>query len=283
MIISNFSFPKINFQANKGIQKPIMTGVDYSSIDTFERSDGFKTEFQKAAKEGKLTPEMIERVILDRIPRTIERVEKFSLEHPEIDKDDLLEETILSVVEAANRYKGQSAIGQYLFNSETASLEQIQKRQAKQDKCINTGLDDTLFSTSDDPVLDEVLGIDCCEKIEDRLDTLTPRQKQVLGLRYGVIGHDRGHTFDEIANEYNVTRDRIRQIHEKALRCMRHPSRSKLFKDYLSNFTASPGWWYENKYPIISTNSDAQEEDSFTSLLDDFDLDYDFDLDFDDL
>jgi len=64
------------------------------------------------------------------------------------------------------------------------------------------------------------------------LDTLSPRERRVLQLRFGLLeGHER--TLEEVGKRFGVTRERIRQIEAKALRKLRHPSRSKKLKDYL--------------------------------------------------
>jgi RNA polymerase primary sigma factor len=69
-------------------------------------------------------------------------------------------------------------------------------------------------------------------EVEDILDTLTPRERRVLQLRFGLIdGHQR--TLEEVGKRFGVTRERIRQIEAKALRKLRHPSRSMKLKDYL--------------------------------------------------
>ncbi len=70
------------------------------------------------------------------------------------------------------------------------------------------------------------------EQLWDVLDTLTPREEKVLRLRFGLDdGNQR--TLEEVGREFKVTRERIRQIEAKALRKLRHPSRSKKLKDYL--------------------------------------------------
>ncbi|MBR4538757.1 MAG: RNA polymerase sigma factor RpoD [Clostridia bacterium] len=70
------------------------------------------------------------------------------------------------------------------------------------------------------------------EQLWDVLETLTPREEKVLRLRFGLDdGHQR--TLEEVGKEFQVTRERIRQIEAKALRKLRHPSRSKKLKDYL--------------------------------------------------
>jgi RNA polymerase primary sigma factor len=70
------------------------------------------------------------------------------------------------------------------------------------------------------------------EQIEEVLSTLTPREQRVLQLRFG-LEDGRSRTLEEVGKEFNVTRERIRQIEAKALRKLRHPSRSRKLKDYL--------------------------------------------------
>jgi RNA polymerase primary sigma factor len=70
------------------------------------------------------------------------------------------------------------------------------------------------------------------EQLDDVLETLTPREKKVLTLRFG-LDDGRSRTLEEVGQVFGVTRERIRQIEAKALRKLRHPMRSKRLKDYL--------------------------------------------------
>lgn len=79
---------------------------------------------------------------------------------------------------------------------------------------------------------DSVASIMLKEQLLSVLDSLTPREEKVLRLRYG-IDDGKPRTLEEVGKEFNVTRERIRQIEAKALRKLRHPSRSKKLKDYL--------------------------------------------------
>jgi RNA polymerase primary sigma factor len=70
------------------------------------------------------------------------------------------------------------------------------------------------------------------EQIDAVLSSLSPREQRVLQLRFG-LEDGRSRTLEEVGKEFNVTRERIRQIEAKALRKLRHPSRSRRLKDYL--------------------------------------------------
>ena len=70
------------------------------------------------------------------------------------------------------------------------------------------------------------------EQLDAVLDTLTPREKEVIRLRFG-LDDGRTRTLEEVGRQFRITRERIRQIEAKALRKLRHPSRSKTLKDYL--------------------------------------------------
>ena len=68
--------------------------------------------------------------------------------------------------------------------------------------------------------------------VQDVLDSLTPREAKVLKMRFG-IGIDKDYSLEEVGSQFDVTRERIRQIEAKALRKMRHPSRSDKLKTFL--------------------------------------------------
>lgn len=98
----------------------------------------------------------------------------------------------------------------------------------EEDSHIGDFLEDETATAPSDTVAFTMLK----EQLISVLDTLTPREEKVLRLRYG-IDDGRPRTLEEVGKEFNVTRERIRQIEAKALRKLRHPSRSKRLKDFL--------------------------------------------------
>lgn len=97
----------------------------------------------------------------------------------------------------------------------------------EEDSHLGDFIEDDKTPTASDSVASTMLK----EQIARVLDTLTPREEKVLRLRYG-IDDGRPRTLEEVGKEFNVTRERIRQIEVKALRKLRHPSRSKRLRDF---------------------------------------------------
>ncbi len=79
-----------------------------------------------------------------------------------------------------------------------------------------------------DAVIDESL----CDQTRQVLATLAPREERVLQMRFG-LGEGTNHTLEEVGQDFDVTRERIRQIEAKALRKLRHPSRSRVLKGFI--------------------------------------------------
>ena len=98
----------------------------------------------------------------------------------------------------------------------------------EEDSCLEDFIQDNITPAPQDAATFRLLK----EQLVDVLSTLTPREEKVLRLRFG-LDNGRARTLEEVGKEFNVTRERIRQIEAKALRKLRHPSRSKKLKDYL--------------------------------------------------
>jgi len=79
-----------------------------------------------------------------------------------------------------------------------------------------------------------VINFNLAEQTRRVLTTLTPREEKVLRMRFG-IGEKADHTLEEVGRDFDVTRERIRQIEAKALRKLRHPSRAKKLRSFIEN------------------------------------------------
>jgi len=82
--------------------------------------------------------------------------------------------------------------------------------------------------------IDAVIQSNLCESTTRVLASVTPREERVLRMRYG-IGMNKDHTLEEVGKQFSVTRERIRQIEAKALRKLKHPSRSRMLRSFLDN------------------------------------------------
>jgi RNA polymerase primary sigma factor len=98
----------------------------------------------------------------------------------------------------------------------------------EEDSKLGDFIQDEVMMAPDDAASHELLK----EQMAEVLDTLAPRERRVLILRFG-LEDGRQRTLEEVGKEFGVTRERIRQIEAKALRKLKHPTRSKKLKDYL--------------------------------------------------
>ena len=98
----------------------------------------------------------------------------------------------------------------------------------------DSSLEDFIEDKSNIPPSNSVVDILRKREVNKILSTLTEREAKILKLRFGIdTGYSR--TLEEVGRIFRVTRERVRQIEAKAIRKLRHPSRSKLIKDYLNN------------------------------------------------
>jgi len=99
-----------------------------------------------------------------------------------------------------------------------------------EDSRLGDFIEDKAITSPSDVLINKNLA----EQTRNVLATLTPREQKVLSMRFG-IGEKRDHTLEEVGQDFDLTRERIRQIEAKALRKLRHPSRSKRLRSFLEN------------------------------------------------
>jgi RNA polymerase primary sigma factor len=123
-----------------------------------------------------------------------------------------------------------------ISSDKVREIAKVSRLPISLDSPINEEQDSPLGNSIEDrnalPPIDAAFNQLLKEQIKDVLHTLTPREQRILQLRFG-LEDGRSRTLEEVGKEFNVTRERIRQIEAKALRKLRHPSRSRKLLDYL--------------------------------------------------
>ena len=133
--ISNVA--NLSFSAKKNGSRSTI-GLDYSQIDEFQKTSYATSEISAAAKKGKLTPEMREQLILDRLPKTIVHAQIFVCDHPVLDIEETTQDLISHMVEKANSYQGQKNgnFNLYAREEETVFLEKLVKEVSSEKESI---------------------------------------------------------------------------------------------------------------------------------------------------
>jgi len=149
-----------------------------------------------------------------------------------------IKKTISKLEQELNRPPSEEEIAKHLETSEgkVNAAMRISSRSVSIDAPISSDDDTSMvdFIASDDtPKSDEhLINESLNQEIQRSLGTLSEKEREVINLYYG-IGMNHGLTLDEIGDKFDLTRERVRQIKEKAIRRLKHPSRSKLLKSYL--------------------------------------------------
>lgn len=149
-----------------------------------------------------------------------------------------IKKTISKLEQELNRQPTEKEIADYLGTTEQKikSALRISNRSLSIDAPVSSDDDASMvdfIENKDTEASDEILLRESlAQEINRSLETLSEKERQVVVMFYG-IGMNHGFTLDEIADKYGLTRERVRQIKEKALRRLKHPSRSKLLKAYL--------------------------------------------------
>lgn len=149
-----------------------------------------------------------------------------------------IKKTISLLEQQLNRPPSEEEIAKYLETSELKvnAAMRISNRSVSIDAPLTNDDDTSMvdFIVSDDtPKSDEhLIRESLTQEIQRSLSTLSDKEREVVNLYYG-IGMNHGLTLDEIGDKFDLTRERVRQIKEKAIRRLKHPSRSKLLKSYL--------------------------------------------------
>jgi len=205
-------------EGNMGLIKAVdrfeyQRGYKFATYATWWIRQGITRAIADQARTIRIPVHMIENI--NKLTRTSRRLVQ------EIGREPNLEEIAKTVEFPLDKVRKVLKIAKHPISLETPVGEEEESR-------LGDFIEDKKITSPGEAAVNHNLK----EQVKKILSTLTPKQEKILRMRFG-IGEKADHTLEEVGQDYNLTRERIRQIEEKALRKLRHPSRSKKLRTFI--------------------------------------------------
>lgn len=218
----------VNFmRKHKAPSTPQIRSLDYETGDSFSVDKTELSRLNKEMRTGTLSKEDMDKLILSRIPKTIEHAKLFVNDNPDFELDDVIQGLLIVVTETAKTHKlgNKTSFNTVAYRKEETYLKNLLKQK---ENGFETVRYESLKNTEDVDLYSDIFKELRTEAVEDKLKAIRPREEEVIKRIHGFYSSDDlDKSYKQIGEEYGVCGQRIRELQLFGERKLRLPAHSK--------------------------------------------------------